>query len=64
MLSDYYEFRGWDEFGIPLPDKLESLGIKKKHQAWELSLVSEPSLGGESWGNEVFKKDSLVKKPY
>lgn len=33
MLSDYYEFRGWDEFGIPLPDKLESLGIKKKHQA-------------------------------
>lgn len=28
MLSDYYEYRGWNEFGIPHPDKLESLKIR------------------------------------
>jgi aldehyde:ferredoxin oxidoreductase len=28
MLSDYYEYRGWNEFGIPRSDKLESLKIK------------------------------------
>jgi aldehyde:ferredoxin oxidoreductase len=27
MLSDYYEYRGWNEFGIPRSDKLESLRI-------------------------------------
>jgi aldehyde:ferredoxin oxidoreductase len=28
MLSEYYEYRGWNEFGIPHPDKLESLKIR------------------------------------
>ena len=28
MLTEYYEYRGWNEFGIPWSDKLESLGIK------------------------------------
>jgi aldehyde:ferredoxin oxidoreductase len=27
MLSEYYEYRGWDEEGIPLPDKLRELGL-------------------------------------
>ena len=28
MLNEYYEFRGWDEFGIPTPEKLKELGLK------------------------------------
>lgn len=28
MLSDYYEYRGWTEEGIPSNDKLEELGLK------------------------------------
>jgi aldehyde:ferredoxin oxidoreductase len=27
MLSEYYEVRGWDEFGIPTPEKVEQLGL-------------------------------------
>ena len=27
MLSDYYKFRGWSEEGIPLPEKLQELGL-------------------------------------
>lgn len=27
MLSDYYEYRGWSEEGIPLPEKLQELGL-------------------------------------
>lgn len=27
MLSEYYDYRGWDEFGIPTPATLERLGI-------------------------------------
>lgn len=27
MLSDYYEYRGWSEDGIPLPEKLGELGL-------------------------------------
>ena len=27
MLADYYRHRGWDEFGIPTPDKLAQLGL-------------------------------------
>jgi len=27
MLSEYYEYRGWDEFGIPKMEKLKELGI-------------------------------------
>jgi len=27
MLSDYYQYRGWDEFGIPRPETLERLGL-------------------------------------
>jgi aldehyde:ferredoxin oxidoreductase len=27
MLSDFYTHRGWDEFGIPRPDKLAELGL-------------------------------------
>jgi aldehyde:ferredoxin oxidoreductase len=27
MLSDYYGYRGWDEFGIPRREKLEELGL-------------------------------------
>jgi aldehyde:ferredoxin oxidoreductase len=27
MLSDFYTRRGWDEFGIPRPDKLAELGL-------------------------------------
>ncbi|MDW7772841.1 MAG: aldehyde ferredoxin oxidoreductase family protein [Desulfobulbaceae bacterium] len=29
LLGDYYEHRGWSEEGVPLPDKLAELGIKK-----------------------------------
>ena len=27
MLSDYYEYRGWDEEGIPTHEKLSELGL-------------------------------------
>ncbi len=27
MLAEYYRFRGWDESGIPRPEKLERLGL-------------------------------------
>lgn len=29
MLSEYYEARGWDEFGIPTPETLTRLGLEK-----------------------------------
>lgn len=28
MIADYYEVRGWDENGIPTPEKLKELGIE------------------------------------
>jgi aldehyde:ferredoxin oxidoreductase len=27
MLSEYYDYRGWSEEGIPIPEKIEELGI-------------------------------------
>ena len=30
MLSEYYEYRGWSEDGIPTPEKLEELGLLKE----------------------------------
>jgi aldehyde:ferredoxin oxidoreductase len=27
MLPEYYEYRGWDEFGVPTPEKLKELGL-------------------------------------
>ncbi len=30
MLPEFYKLRGWDENGIPTPEKLESLGINQK----------------------------------
>jgi len=27
MLNEYYEYRGWDEIGIPNPGKLAALGL-------------------------------------
>jgi aldehyde:ferredoxin oxidoreductase len=27
MLEEYYQFRGWDENGVPRPEKLEELGL-------------------------------------
>jgi len=27
MLEEFYELRGWDQHGVPTPDKLEQLGI-------------------------------------
>lgn len=30
MLNEYYAYRGWSENGIPLPSKLESLGLNKE----------------------------------
>ena len=27
MLSEYYQTRGWNEEGIPLPEKLKELGL-------------------------------------
>jgi aldehyde:ferredoxin oxidoreductase len=27
MLSEYYELRGWDEFGIPTKEKLAELDM-------------------------------------
>lgn len=27
MLNEYYEYRGWDEFGIPTPEKLAALDL-------------------------------------
>jgi aldehyde:ferredoxin oxidoreductase len=29
MLSEYYEYRGWSEDGIPTPEKLKELGLPK-----------------------------------
>jgi aldehyde:ferredoxin oxidoreductase len=29
MLSEYYEYRGWSEDGIPTPEKLKELGLEK-----------------------------------
>jgi aldehyde:ferredoxin oxidoreductase len=29
MLSEYYDYRGWSEDGIPTPEKLEALGLLK-----------------------------------
>lgn len=29
MLSDYYAVRGWDEFGVPTPEKLAELGLEE-----------------------------------
>jgi len=29
LLSDYYTYRGWNEVGIPTPQKLEELGLDK-----------------------------------
>lgn len=29
MLSDYYKYRGWNEFGIPTKEKLEELGLSE-----------------------------------
>ncbi|HFE66571.1 MAG TPA: aldehyde ferredoxin oxidoreductase, partial [Chloroflexi bacterium] len=28
MLEEYYQFRGWDENGVPKPEKLQELGLK------------------------------------
>jgi aldehyde:ferredoxin oxidoreductase len=30
MLPEYYRLRGWDENGIPTPEKLEQLGLTKE----------------------------------
>ena len=30
MLDEYYGYRGWSEEGIPLPSKLEALGLEKE----------------------------------
>jgi aldehyde:ferredoxin oxidoreductase len=30
MLPEYYRLRGWDEKGIPAPEKLEQLGLTKE----------------------------------
>jgi aldehyde:ferredoxin oxidoreductase len=27
LLNEYYRLRGWDEFGIPTPEKRRELGI-------------------------------------
>ena len=27
MLNEYYEYRGWDEIGVPTPDKLAQLDL-------------------------------------
>lgn len=29
MLEEYYQFRGWDENGVPKPEKLQELGLDK-----------------------------------
>jgi aldehyde:ferredoxin oxidoreductase len=29
MLAEYYRFRGWDEHGVPTPEKLERLGLTR-----------------------------------
>jgi aldehyde:ferredoxin oxidoreductase len=28
MLPDYYQLRGWDENGVPTPEKLSQLGLE------------------------------------
>ncbi len=28
MLSKFYELRGWDENGVPTPEKLQELGLE------------------------------------
>ncbi len=29
MLNEYYEYRGWDEIGVPTPEKLAELGLSE-----------------------------------
>jgi len=29
LLDEYYQFRGWDENGIPPPEKLKELGLNQ-----------------------------------
>jgi aldehyde:ferredoxin oxidoreductase len=29
MLSEYYQYRGWDEFGIPTEEKIKELGLEE-----------------------------------
>jgi aldehyde:ferredoxin oxidoreductase len=33
MLSEYYRLRGWDEDGVPTPEKLEELGLARRVRA-------------------------------
>jgi len=32
MLDKYYKLRGWDKNGIPMPEKLEELGLEEVRQ--------------------------------
>ncbi len=29
LLDEYYQFRGWDENGIPMPEKFKELGLNE-----------------------------------
>jgi aldehyde:ferredoxin oxidoreductase len=33
MLKEYYRTRGWDEYGVPKPQKLQELGLSEFVQA-------------------------------
>jgi aldehyde:ferredoxin oxidoreductase len=33
MLDEYYALRGWDENGIPTPEKLDQLDLKHEYAA-------------------------------
>jgi len=35
MLSDYYQYRGWTEEGIPTKGKLDELGLSGEKQIWK-----------------------------
>jgi aldehyde:ferredoxin oxidoreductase len=35
MLQEYYEFRGWDEQGVPLPETLKELELDSLLQSME-----------------------------
>ena len=37
MLSQYYEYRGWDKSGIPLPRTLKRLNIKSEGPSGEVN---------------------------
>ncbi|MBI2001990.1 MAG: hypothetical protein HYS69_12520, partial [candidate division NC10 bacterium] len=49
MLSEYYDYRGWDVGGIPRPETLERLGLGR--EAADLATKTMPGRAGRAHAN-------------